>query len=81
MEIDFLSACYGCTLFLPQKFLSFALLKHNSEVSSAVGVPDRPIVCKANHQLNHTASGIVSNKKVMKAARDYQLDFCSSFWL
>ena len=32
MEIDFLSACYGCRLFSPQKFLSFALLKHNPEI-------------------------------------------------
>ena len=32
MEIDFLSACYGCRLFSPQKFLSFALLKHNAEI-------------------------------------------------
>ena len=39
-----------------------------------VGIPDRHIVCKANRQQNHSGSGIVSNKKVMKAARD----FCSS---
>ena len=32
MEIDLLSACYGCRLSLPQKFLSFALLKHNPEI-------------------------------------------------
>ena len=40
--------------------------------------PGRQIECKANRQQNHAASGIVSNKKVMKAARDYQLHFCSS---
>ena len=44
-----------------------------------VGILDRQIVCKANRQQNHVASGIVSNKKVMKASRDWQLDFCSSF--
>ena len=27
-----LSACYGCRLFSPPKFLSFALLKHNPEI-------------------------------------------------
>ena len=43
------------------------------------GVPDRQIVCEANRKQNHTASRIVSNKKAMKAARDQQLDFCSSF--
>ena len=43
-----------------------------------VGIPDRQIVCKANRHQNHAASGIVSNKKAMKAARDKQLDFCSS---
>ena len=43
-------------------------------VSSVVGIPDRQIVYKANRQQNHSGSGIVSNKKVMKAARD----FCSS---
>ena len=32
MNIDFLSACYGCRLFSPQKFLSFALLKRNLEI-------------------------------------------------
>ena len=32
LEIDFLSACYGCRLFSPQKFLSFALLKHNPDI-------------------------------------------------
>ena len=32
MEIDFLSACYECRLSSPQKFLSFALLKHNPEI-------------------------------------------------
>ena len=32
MKIDFLSACYGCRLFSPQKFLSFALLEHNPEI-------------------------------------------------
>ena len=42
-------------------------------------LPDKQIICKASRQQNHTASGIVSNKKVMKAARDQQLDFCSSF--
>ena len=64
-----------------RKFLSFALLKHigNPQVSSVVGIPDWQIVCKANRQQNHTASGIVSYKKVKKARRDQQLDFCSSF--
>ena len=36
-----------------------------------VGIPDRQIVRKANlSRTDHTASEIVSNKKVMKAARD-----------
>ena len=48
-------------------------------VSSVVGEPDKQIVCKANRQQNYTASGIVGYKKIMKAARDQQLDFCSSF--
>ena len=39
-------------------------------VASVAGIPDRQIVCKANRQQNHAASGIVSNKKVMKAARN-----------
>ena len=62
--------------FRAQKFSSFALLKYNPEIypdefeSSVVGIPDRQIICKANRQHNHTASGIVSNEKVMKAARD-----------
>ena len=34
------------------------------------GIPDRQTIYKANRQQNHTASGIVSNKKVMKVARD-----------
>ena len=42
-----------------------------------VGIPDK-IVCRANRQQNYTASGIVNNENVMKAARDWQLDFCSS---
>ena len=78
MEIDFSSACYGCRLFSPQKFLSFALLKYNlaSEIyldefqAWIDGIPDRQTIYKANRQQNHTASGIVSNKKVMKVARD-----------
>ena len=74
MEIDFLSACYGCRLFSPQKFLSFALLKHNPEIYldefqawleyQTAG----KLYAKQNRQQNHTASGIVS--KVIKAARD-----------
>ena len=76
MEIDFLSACYGCRLSSPQKFLSFALLKHiKTQRSILTGfteewLPDKQIICKANRQQNHTESGIVSNKKVMKASRD-----------
>ena len=37
-------------------------------------------LCKANRQLNHTASGIVSDKKVMKAARDQQLELTLKQW-
>ena len=32
MDIDFLSACYEYRLSSPQKFLSFALPKHNPEI-------------------------------------------------
>ena len=70
VEMDFLSACYECRLSSPQKFLSFALLKHNPGiylVEFQAWLPDRQIICKANRQQNHTARGIVSNKKVMKA--------------
>ena len=72
MELDFLSACYECRLFSPQKFFSFALLKHNPEIyldEFQAWLPDRQIICKANRQQNHTVSEIVSNKKVMKVVR------------
>ena len=73
VETDFLSACYECRLSSPLKFLSFALLKHNPEIhfdEFQAWLPDREIICKANRQQNHTAIGVVSSKKVMKAARD-----------
>ena len=70
MKIDFLSACYGCRLFSSQKFLSIALLEHNPEIYLDEFQAWRQIECKANCQQNHAASAIVSNKKVMKAARD-----------
>ena len=53
MEIDFLSAGYECRLFSLQKFLSFALPKHNPEIyldEFQVWLPDRQIICHANQQ-------------------------------
>ena len=39
-------------------------------VSSVCGYQAGKFICKANRQQNHTTSGIVTNTKVMKNARD-----------
>ena len=75
MKIDFLSACYGCRLFMQQKFSSFAMLEHNPEIyldefQAWLGIPDRQIICKANRQQNHVASGSISNEKVIRKLQE-----------
>ena len=50
----FLSACYGYRLLSPQKFLSFALLEHDPEVSSVLGIPDKQFVCYAKQTVSST---------------------------
>ena len=64
------------------EILAFALLKHNPEIyldEFQAWLEYQTGQLYANCKQNHTASGIVSSKKVMKAARDKQFDFCSSF--
>ena len=72
LEIDFLSACYGCRLFSPQKFLSFALLKQSRDLSWRVSAWLEYQTCKlyAKQTIGRTIRQARFNKKVMKAARD-----------
>ena len=43
------------------------------------GVTERQIACETSRKQNHKASGIVSDKKAMKGARDQQVVLFRSF--
>ena len=83
---DFLSACYVVdadyfrhrnSCHLPCQNMIQRLILTSFKLAW-LDYLTRQIVCNTNRQQNHTASEIVSNKKVTKAARDQQLDFrCS----
>ena len=76
MKIDFLSACYACRLFSPQKFLSFALLEHNPEISyldefqAWLEYQTGELYVKQTISRTMRQVGLSVIKKVMKAARD-----------
>jgi len=58
-----------------QKFFSFALLEHSPEIyldefQAWLEYQTGKLYALKHTVSNHTASGIASNKKVMKAARD-----------
>ena len=76
MKIDFLSAYYGCRLFSPQKFLSFAFLKHNPEIHLD---KFQAWLEYQTGKLYAKQTGSSTASVIMKTARDKQLDFCSSF--